>query len=881
VSFPPNASNTTAPILVVGGSPSHAERLRFLFEGHGYAVTVAGDGAQALAAARDRPPSVVITDTAMPGMDGYALCQAVKSQERLKDTPVVLLTSPASPLDMIKGLESGADNFIPKPYDEAYLVSRIRHILSNRRLRETQGAEAGLAIDLAGQNHVIHSERRQLLDLLLSTYEQALRTNAELEERQKEARHSYLSLRGLYGVAEALNRADSERDVVEKALERAMELPGVRAGWISLREGESGFVLAAARGLPPALQAAGALEGSCLCRRRLLAGELDRVTNILECERLLKPAGDTLGLRYHAAVPLWIGDRVLGLMNLAGPEEGLFSEDDLSILYGVGNQIASGLERVRLHQHLEEEVAKRTAALTAEIAARERAQAELAEALREGQSIMETVPDVLYTLDLDGKLVKWNRRLESATGLSAASLRNSPLAALVAEEERSALAEAVRDAYQKGLAELTAHLLTRDGSVIAYGWTAAPLKDAGGQVVGLTGVGRDLSEHRRLEEQLRQSQKMEAVGQLAGGVAHDFNNLLMVITGHGELMRRRLGEDDPRRRGLEEMLRAAERAAALTHQLLAFSRKQVLNPSVIDLNAVVADMDKLLRRLIGEDVELVTSLAPGLGSVRADRTQIEQVVVNLAVNARDAMPRGGKLTLETANVELDDGYASADIGVRPGPYVMIAVSDTGLGMDEATRARIFEPFFTTKEPGRGTGLGLSTVHGIVKQSGGEIWVYSEPGRGTTFKVYVPRSSERAALVRPRPASAEAPRGSETVLLVEDDEPVRALVCEALEEHGYAVLRASNGGEGLLVAERFEGPIHLVVTDVVMPDTTGPELAERLATRRPEIRILFLSGYTDDAIVRHGLLAPGMSFLQKPFTPQALARRVREVLDAPP
>jgi len=306
----------------------------------------------------------------------------------------------------------------------------------------------------------------------------------------------------------------------------------------------------------------------------------------------------------------------------------------------------------------------------------------------------------------------------------------------------------------------------------------------------------------------------------------------------------------------------------------------VLNPRVIDLNAVVADMDTLLRRLIGEDVDLVTTLAPGLGSARADPAQIEQVIVNLAVNARDAMPRGGKLTLETANVDLDEGYGAAHIEVRPGPHVMLAVSDSGLGMDEATRARIFEPFFTTKEPGRGTGLGLSTVHGIVKQSGGEIWVYSEPGRGTTFKIYLPRTAETAEPARPRPRPVEAPRGSETILLVEDDEPVRALVREALEEHGYAVLTASNGGEGLQVAERFQDPIHLVVTDVVMPDTTGPELAERLAARRPGTRVLFLSGYTGDAIIRHGMLAPGVAFLQKPFTPGALARRVREVLDAP-
>jgi CheY-like chemotaxis protein len=371
---------------------------------------------------------------------------------------------------------------------------------------------------------------------------------------------------------------------------------------------------------------------------------------------------------------------------------------------------------------------------------------------------------------------------------------------------------------------------------------------------------------------------MEAIGRLAGGVAHDFNNVITVVSGYGHMLLEGVQDDPALREAAEEVLRSADRAAGLASQLLAFSRRQIIQPRVLDLNSLVANMERMLGRVIGEDIELKTVLRAEVGKVRADPGQLEQVVMNLAVNARDAMPHGGKLTIETANTMLDDTYMGTHSGVRPGPYAMLAVSDNGTGMDPETRAHLFEPFYTTKEKGKGTGLGLSTVYGIVKQHGGDIWVYSERGRGTTFKIYLPMVGERVEGPE-KAAPPPARHGTEQILLVEDEDGVRRLVREILEQRGYKVIEASSGEQALEVLERDHQNLGLLLTDVVMPKMSGRDLAEAAALLSPDLRVLFLSGYTDQVVVDHGVVV-GADFLQKPFTPETLAHKVREVLDRP-
>jgi signal transduction histidine kinase/ActR/RegA family two-component response regulator len=384
---------------------------------------------------------------------------------------------------------------------------------------------------------------------------------------------------------------------------------------------------------------------------------------------------------------------------------------------------------------------------------------------------------------------------------------------------------------------------------------------------------------RNTEQQLQQAQKLEAIGRLAGGISHDFNNLLTAIIGYSDLALKHIPEDSPIQHNLVEIRKASERASTLTRQLLAFSRKQVLQPRVLDLNALVSDLQRMLQRMIGEDIELRTTLKHDLLNVKADVGQLEQVIMNLVVNARDALPTGGKITIETANVDLDESYARKHISVAPGRYVMLAVSDNGIGMDEETQANMFEPFFTTKEAGKGTGLGLSMVYGIVKQSGGNIWVYSEPQHGTTIKIYLPIADEQIEVVNEVVVETNGNHGSETVLLVEDEEAVRALLLDVLEGEGYSVLQAANGPEAIELCKTTRSKIHLLMTDVVMPGMSGKELVDRLVDNCRNVKVLYMSGYTDDAIVHHGVLNPGVAFLQKPFTPEGVMRKVREVLDS--
>ena len=416
----------------------------------------------------------------------------------------------------------------------------------------------------------------------------------------------------------------------------------------------------------------------------------------------------------------------------------------------------------------------------------------------------------------------------------------------------------------------------KDGTCVDVETTSHPVTMAGRTF--MLAIGNDVTEARRLEERVRQAQKMDAIGNLAGGVAHDFNNLLSVILSYADILLSELKPEDPTRVDLEEIREAGHRAAALTRQLLAFGRQEVWQPAVVDLNGVLATLDKMLRRLIGEDIEIVATTAPQLAHIRADLGQIEQVIMNLAVNARDAMPDGGKLAIATANISLTADDVVKHVGLMPGPYVTLSVTDEGVGMDRATQARMFEPFFTTKQMGKGTGLGLATVFGIVKQSGGAISVETEPGKGTSLTVYIPAIDRRSEAPQDSsPPTARPPRGSETILLVEDEERVRIVARTILGRCGYNILEAMNAGEALLLCEQFQGTINLLLTDVVMPRMGGRQLADRLRSLRPDMKVLYMSGYADDAVVRHGVLESTVAFLQKPITPASLSAKVREVL----
>jgi PAS domain S-box-containing protein len=695
-------------ILIVEDSRTQAEHLRLLLEAEGFAVGGDLDGRRGLDLFTNSDFDLVLTDVVMPDLDGYELCRRIKADRARGGVPVILLTTLNDPMDILRGIECGADNFLTKPYQADALLSRVRYIFANQARRAASKLKFGVQVAFLDKTFTITSDQGQILDLLIATCEDVVRANRQLRASQAE-------------LAEAKAK-------VEKYARH--------------------------------------MEG----------------------------------------------------------------------------QARSSEDKYR--------------------------------------RLMEHASDAIVLLDVAGRVLEVNRRAEELLGRPAGEVVGSSYEGLVPAAER--------DAWRAEFA-----MLLRDGSVrrdnvrfdgaggrpVCVDYTASVV-DLGGERVILA-IVHDASERERLEGQLRQSQKMEAVGRLAGGVAHDFNNLLTVINGYGELLLDRLAPGDPARELMREMTRAGERATSLTRQLLTFSRQQAVEHSVLDLNAVVADVTKMLRRLIGEDIELANVPAPALGSVRADPGQLEQILINLAVNARDAMPQGGRLTIETGIVELDDAYARSHPDVRPGPYALLAVSDTGTGMDEQTRSHIFEPFFTTKEAGKGTGLGLAVVHGIVRQAGGHVEVYSEPGRGSTFKVYLPRAEEAPRPARPTGDLPRNTSGTETVLLVEDAEMVRLVARHALQIGGYTVLEASDGEAALRVAEGHAGRIDLLLTDVVMPRMGGRELAERLTRARPGLRVLYLSGYTDEAVVRHGLLEADAAFLQKPFSPASLAAKVRAVLDQRP
>ena len=500
--------------------------------------------------------------------------------------------------------------------------------------------------------------------------------------------------------------------------------------------------------------------------------------------------------------------------------------------------------------------------------------------LRLQAAALESAANAVVITDRSDKIMWVNPAFTVVTGYSSEEAIGQSLTILNSDKHPKSFFDEISKTIRAGKVWHGEVVNRRkDGNLFTDEQTITPVRNESGEITRFVTIEQDVTEKKQLAQQLNHAQRMESVGRLAGGVAHDFNNLLTVIIHYSAALMERKELDPHARQQAEEIKKAGNRAAALTRQLLAFSRQQVLEQKILNLNAIVTDTEKMLRRLIGEDIELLTGLNPNLSSVKADPGQIEQIIMNLAVNARDAMPKGGKLTIETANTDLDEEYARHHPSSAPGRFVLLSVTDTGIGMDQETRTHIFEPFFTTKELGKGTGLGLSTVYGIVKQSGGYIWVYSEPGQGSVFKVYLPRVEEPAQQIHRSEPAAETPGGTETVLVVEDDESLRTLTRIILEEAGYTVLEANSGPQAIETAQRRSAPIHLLLTDVVMPGMNGPKVAEELAQRHPEAKVLYMSGYTGFTAADRGLLDAKVSLIQKPFSADSLLRKVREVLEA--
>jgi PAS domain S-box-containing protein len=552
---------------------------------------------------------------------------------------------------------------------------------------------------------------------------------------------------------------------------------------------------------------------------------------------------------------LKVSNHTIGVLVLQSYSRSVrFRDRDKEILMFVSQQLASAIE----HKRHEEALTRSEARY---------------------RSLIQSAVYGIYRSTLEGKFLDVNPALVNMLGYANAEdvlsldpktdvfLDADAMTRLMGEFQRGSRLDSVELRWKR-----------KDGNAITVRLSGRVVSTPGETDEVLEVIAEDVTERRVLEEQFRQAQKMEAVGRLAGGVAHDFNNLLMVVSGYTEVLLENTDRISPMYPKIEAIQQATDRATTLTRQLLAFSRKQLLELKVVDMNAIVTDMERLLRPLIGENIELITKPENNLGRTRADAGQIEQVIMNLVVNSKDAMPNGGKITIQTANVSLDDDWRREYSYIQPGPYVMLSVSDNGQGMDKETQSRIFEPFFTTKEKGKGTGLGLSTVYGIVKQSGGYVFAHSEVAKGTTFRIYLPRVEDAAEPMSPSHTAKTSLRGSETVLLVEDEESVRQLVRETLAARGYNVLEADDGQKALEISASHAGTIHMLVTDVVMPGMSGRELAKLLVESRPQIKVLYLSGYTEDAIIHQGALDSGTAFLQKPFTLQMLSRKVRDVLN---
>ncbi len=839
-------------ILIADDREDNRYMLEALLRGNGHDVNSVTNGAEALERLMTGDIDLIISDILMPVMDGFQLCRKVKTDETLRHIPFIIYTATyTGPQDEEFAKKIGADCFIIKPCEPDVFMESIKELAAS-----SKGRDIASTLEPLKEEEILklYSERlvRKLEQKMLEL-EKEVQARREAEGRE---RHLNAVLRSIRGVNQLIVREKSRDRLIKTACDILVDSRGINGFWIALTDRLPDRVEAAQKGFQEeafsALVGIFKKGGMPLCLRGVQpdSGIIVKSNPLEECE--VCPMANAYGKAVALSTRLEHEGRYFGCIGFSVPTEYAVDEEEKSLLEEIAGDIAFGLNSIETE------------------AARQKSEQTL-------RAIFDSAADGILLAEMETRLfVNGNKAISRMLGYSSEEIRGLSVADIHPAEDLPRVAEQFEKQFRSEITLAPGVPVKRkDGSVFYADISSAPLELEGRP--HLLGIFRDITEQKSLKEQLFQSQKLEAVGRLTGGIAHDFNNILTTIIGNADIMLATLPKDAPAREGLEEIRAAGDRAAALTRQLLAFSRKQVLQPTIMSLNETVRNMDRMLRRIIGEDIELKTILASDLGLVEADIGQIEQVIMNLAVNARDAMSNGGKLTIETANMELDEGYSRDHIAVIPGPYVMLSVSDTGSGMTKEVLEQVFDPFFTTKETGKGTGLGLSTVYGIVKQSKGNIWVYSEPGKGATFKIYLPRV-DKPIREKKKEKKPKTLTGSETILVVEDDDMVRNFVARVLKGLGYRILSAGDGQEAISIAGDHQGPIHLILTDVVMPGMSGGELEEKMSVSRPGIKLLYMSGYTDNAIVHHGVLDERKTFLQKPFTHEALGRKVRERLD---